>query len=483
MRKFSILLTTLLILVLLIALVWLMPSRPTLLSFSLGSGIALLITIYFASSLIYQRKNLSRGAFWIPVISLSLLGIILPFFIAAALYSWGIFSFLTWALVIGLTLTFFFNFLNIPLSLYHKQYEAKIARIVLDRYPPITVLVPAYNEEKVLARSLESIINARYPNKEIIVIDDGSDDQTFAIALKYGNRGVTVIRRPNGGKSSALNYGLHFAKGEIIICVDADSVITKNALIDLVKMFDDPRVGAVAGNVKVLNQTNLVTKCQALEYLISIELFRRALDVFGQVGVVPGALGAYRRQLLMNVGSYDRDTLVEDFDITLKVLKYGALVLASSSALAYTEAPTTVADLAKQRLRWYRGNFQAIWKHRDAAWNRRYGLLQRLTYPYLIISMLVLPLAGIIVIVSAILSIINGMTTELIYIFIFFVILQFLISLLSIELDGDDNINLLLYSPLFVVGYKHFCDFTIIKSLFDVIFRRDLVWGRARRIG
>lgn len=481
MLRISAVITVILILCLLIALVWVMPSKPTYLAFALGGGTALLIAGYFAISIAREKRPIKGGAFWIAVMSLSSLSIILPGAFAAALYLWGLFSPLTWVLLIGLTLTFFFNFLAIPLSLYHKQQEAKLANFPPDQYPSVTVLLPAYNEEKVLGQAIESILEASYPNKEIVVIDDGSTDRTYAIALTYSERGVTVVRRPNGGKAAALNYGLLFATGEIVVCVDADSLVAKNSLIELVKRFQDPEVGAIAGNIKVLNRTNWLTKCQALEYITSINIFRRALDVFGKGTVVPGALGAYRRQILGSGGFYDKNTLVEDFDVTLKALKSGAVVQVSSGALAYTEAPETWADLTKQRLRWYRGNFQAMWKHRDAATNPRYGFLQKLSYPYLILSMVFLPLAGIIVIISTILALLSGMGMQLIYLFAFFLALQFLLSVLAIQLDEDD-MKLVLYSPFLVVDYKHFCDYIMLKSFIDVLFQRRMEWGRIKRI-
>jgi cellulose synthase/poly-beta-1,6-N-acetylglucosamine synthase-like glycosyltransferase len=268
--------------------------------------------------------------------------------------------------------------------------------------------------------------------KEIIVIDDGSTDRTYQIALGYRNQGVKIVQRPNGGKAAALNYGLLFARGEIVVTVDADSLIGKNTLVELVKNFRYPEVAAVAGNIKVINRKNLLTNCQALEYITSINIFRRALDVFGSVTVVPGALGAFRREVLSGGGFYDPDTLVEDFDITVKTLKAGKITQASSAAVSYTEAPETWGDLIKQRLRWYRGNFQALWKHHDAALNPRFGFLQKLSYPYMVLSMIFMPLAGLVVIASVILAILNEPGIWLLYMFLFFLSLQFLLSILAI---------------------------------------------------
>ena len=462
--------------------VFIMPSRPSVLAYIGGTGAALIIVTHFFISARSKKKLAGKGALWIPMFSLSLLFLMLPLIFAAALHIWGVLSFFTWMLVISLCIVFYINFLCIPLAIYQKRREIKQA----DSYtyfPTISILVPAYNEEKVIRRAIETTLEAEYPAcKEIVVIDDGSTDNTYQIALEYADRGVKVIHRPNGGKAVAINHGLRFSQGDIIIIVDADSMVGKNTLIELVQPMKDPEIAAVAGNIKVLNRMNWLTKCQALEYITSINIYRRALDVFGSVTVVPGALGAYRREALAGSGEYDPDTLVEDFDVTMKTLKSGKVVQASTKAIAYTEAPQAPAEFIKQRLRWYRGNFQALWKHRDAAFNIRYGFLQRLAFPFLVISMIFTPFAGMVTLFSAGMAIANGMGMLLIPVFLYFVLLQFLFSVLSVELDNEDK-KLALYTPFFIFGYKQLCDFTVLKGLFDVLFRKGLKWTNVKRVG
>jgi cellulose synthase/poly-beta-1,6-N-acetylglucosamine synthase-like glycosyltransferase len=470
------------VLCLLISYVILIPSRQTFLSFSLGAGLALAILIHFVVSALTRKKRITSTAFWLPVLSLSSLFVLLPIIFGAAMYFWGAFSISTWVLLISLTMTMYYNFLNVPLAIYQKRQEIKQFDAP-GYFPPLTLLIPAYNEEKVLARTLESVLEASYPDKEIIVIDDGSKDNTYRIAQGYESRGVKVIHRPNGGKATALNHGLLFARGEIIVIVDADSQVCKNTLVELVKPFRDPDVAAIAGNIKVLNRKNILTRCQALEYIASINIYRRALDVFGSVTVVPGALGAYRREVLEGGGVYDPDTLVEDFDVTIKALKSGSIVQASTSAVSYTEAPATVKDLYKQRLRWYRGNFQALWKHRDAVYNSRYGFLQRLSFPHIAISMIFLPLAGIVNVFATIQILIAGEGMVLIPTFLFFCFLQSLLCVMALQLDDEDK-KLAWYAPLLLIGYKQLCDFIILRSLVDVLFRRrKLKWTSAQRVG
>lgn len=350
-------------------------------------------------------------------------------------------------------------------------------------YPSITVIVPAYNEQGYVGRCVESLLEADYPKgkKEIVVVDDGSTDGTYREAEAYSEQGVKVVRKENGGKHSALNYGLLFATGEIIVTVDADSLVGRTSLARMVaRLQENPEVQAVAGNVKVLNRESVVTRCQALEYIVSINIVRRAFDLFGSVTVVPGVLGAFRRQVLEAGGLYDPDTLTEDFDMTLKTLKVGGVVQASSRAVAYTEAPHSWRDLYQQRLRWYRGNFMTTIKHRNVFSNPRFGFLHKLAFPYLLLSMIFIPLAGMVVLASTAIGLLSGLAMQIGGMFAFFLLLQFLLSTLAIQIDEEDP-WLSVYSPLMVVGYKHFCDLITLKSMLDVLLKRKMKWTRASR--
>ena len=442
-------------------------------------GSAALLVAYF---LILMRVQPTKGRSKVPPL-LILAILILPLFFAAVAFleTYSITRSIASSVVaLGLVFTFWSNFLAVPLAVYHKRIERE--EPPLESYPLVSIIVPAYNEERVIARTLESLVEADYPNKEIIIVDDGSTDNTLAIASSYEKFGIRVYHKENGGKHSALNYGIRLSKGEIIVTVDADSIVGRDAIKGLVKKFRSEEVSAVCGNIKVLNRMNWVTKCQALEYIASINIFRRAFDLFGAVAVVPGALGAFRRSVLEAGGLYDPDTIVEDFDTTVKTLKAGRIVQASSEALAYTEAPTSLRDLYRQRMRWYRGNFQTIWKHRDAFTNPLFGFLYQITFPFIFLTMVMLPFAGIAVWASAFASLIQGEYLQILAMFLIFVFLQFLLSLLAVEIDGEDR-RLVLFSPFFVFGYKQLIDFFHIKALFDVLLKRRVSWTRVRRIG
>jgi cellulose synthase/poly-beta-1,6-N-acetylglucosamine synthase-like glycosyltransferase len=449
------------------------------------------VTAFCAFLLVSWKKQQARNQKRISVLALYLIVFVLPLAIAAV-YSIEVgsyfgtdFSIYSAIVSFSLALTFMYTFLNVPLTIYHKKLEDSI--VPPPSYPLLSIIIPAYNEERTLSRTLDSLAEADYPNKEIIVVDDGSTDSTFSEASQYreklgANVLYSVIKKPeNAGKSSAINHGLLFAKGDYVVTVDADSIITRDALKMIVKYFQNPSVAGVGGNVKVFNRVSLLTNCQALEYLVGINLWRRAFDIFGVVMVVPGALGAFNKKVLQQAGNYDKDTLTEDFDITIKALKCGKVVQASSSALAYTEAPANLSDFYKQRVRWYRGNMQTLVKHKDIATNSRFGMLRNYGYPITVFTMLMLPILGIIIGAAGIMALLEGMWMFMLFSFILFTSLQFVLSAMALLIDEEDDWKVVLYSPLLVVGYKHLVDLIIIKGVLDVAFRRKgLQWNHAK---
>lgn len=379
----------------------------------------------------------------------------------------------------GLSYTFFYDFVHIPLSVYHKYAEKKAPMLFK---PRVTFLVPSYNEEKGIGRTIESLLDIDYLKKEILVIDDGSDDATAAIASKYEPQGVKVIRKKNSGKASSINYGLNFANGEIVITIDADSLINKYAVNSVIRRFQDENVMAVCGNVKVLNRVNSLTKCQALEYITDINLAKRAFDIFGSTMVVPGVFGAFRKSAFTWGGKMDPDTLTEDFDMTLKALKAGGVVQATNFALAFTEAPEKLKDLYKQRLRWYEGTFQTLLKHRDVMSNPKFGMISELGFPYILLSMVFVPIVGFICLGMLIFLAATGFLYEIAILVGLFMVLETLLAIFSIRIDEEDY-RLALFAPLFVIGYRHIRDLIKLKALYNVIFNRSGGWQRVTRTG
>jgi cellulose synthase/poly-beta-1,6-N-acetylglucosamine synthase-like glycosyltransferase len=258
----------------------------------------------------------------------------------------------------------------------------------------VSVIVPAYNEGRVILKTVTSLLAQRYAGAfEIIVVDDGSGDNTYQLVhdAYADSRTVSVYRKENGGKASALNFGLARSRYDIVIALDADTIFAPDTMDELVQPLADPRVGAVAGNAKVGNRINLVTRWQALEYVTSQNLDRRAFSLLDGITVVPGAVGAWRRALVETVGGFRSDTLAEDQDLTLAIRRAGHSIAYADGAIGYTEAPDTFGALAKQRFRWSFGTLQCAWKYRSALFDRRYGTLGFAALPNTWLFQLLLP--------------------------------------------------------------------------------------------
>lgn len=260
--------------------------------------------------------------------------------------------------------------------------------------PSVSVVVPAFREEKVIVKTIESLVQQEYGGTiEVVVVDDGSPDETYARAMEvFGNDPLVAIhRKANGGKASALNYGIARAHGEIIVGLDADTLFHSDTIACLVQPLRDPTVGAVAGNAKVGNRLNIVTRWQALEYVTSQNLDRRAFSLLDCITVVPGAVGAWRRELVERLGGFSDDTLAEDQDLTLNVRRAGYSIAYADDAVALTEAPDTLKGLANQRFRWSFGTLQCMWKHRDIFLRPKYGTLGLVAVPNVWLFQLLFP--------------------------------------------------------------------------------------------
>lgn len=282
------------------------------------------------------------------------------------------------AIVLGATRVAFVTFLAIV-------GKVKEGRRTFDASyrPHVSVVIAAYNEEKVIARTIHAVLANAYEPLDVTVVDDGSkDDTSGAVMREFADHPqVRLIRQENGGKASALNHGIREAAGEIIVALDADTIFARDTIEKLVRHFKDPIVGAVAGNVKVGNRINPLTYWQSIEYVTSQNLDRRAYSVINSVTVVPGAVGAWRREAILQAGGYTTDTMAEDMDLTWRIRRIGWRVENETDAIGYTEAPDTFGGLFRQRFRWAFGTLQSLWKHRRAI--GRYGWFGRLTLPSL----------------------------------------------------------------------------------------------------
>jgi len=383
---------------------------------------------------------------------------------------------LLWAM----TISFWSTMLFVPMAVFSKHRED--IQEDVKSYPKISIIIPAYNEEKVIKNTIEGLLETKYPKKEIIFVDDGSTDKTLSLATQYKDQ-IKVLHKENGGKASALNYGLVYSTGEIIVIVDADTIIGRNSLKEIVKGFEvNEHVAAVAGNIKVRNRVNWITKCQALEYITGIQIIRRAFDIFGSITIVPGALGAFKKSLLTESGAYGKETIVEDFDQTIKLLKAGLITQGSSKATAYTEAPNTLKDFFAQRKRWYRGNIQVLKRHADALTNPRFGYLQRLSLPYLFLGMVITPIIGFTASANAILGIILGDGMYVLQVALIFTVVHYLMCALAIRIDDEDP-KLLWYAGFLVFGFKQIVDALLLKAIIEQLQNKKAIWTSAKRIG
>ena len=262
--------------------------------------------------------------------------------------------------------------------------------------PPlsVTVLIPAHNEESVIVQTVASVLLSDLKDLHIIVVNDGSTDRTGELLdanFSHETR-VRIIHQVNRGKAAALSVALSQADTEIVVTIDADTEIESDAISKLIRHFSDPTVGAVAGNVKVGNRSRWLTRWQALEYITSQNMEKRAFDLLNCITVVPGALGAWRKKAIEAAGGITADTVAEDADLTIAIRRLGWRVSYDEEAVAWTEAPETAGQLIRQRFRWTFGTLQSFWKHGDTLLRPKYGTLGWVALPNIFVFQLVLPL-------------------------------------------------------------------------------------------
>lgn len=368
---------------------------------------------------------------------------------------------------------------------------------VLTESPMVTVIIPAFNEEKLIASTVERILSSDYRALEIIVVDDGSSDDTAnVIRTRFGeDPRVTLIRVANGGKATALNIGLAKASGSVVVALDADTQFKYDAISRLVRWFSDPEVGAVAGNAKVGNRINTITRWQALEYIVAQNLERRALAALGTLTVVPGAIGAWRRSALEAVGGFSTNTLAEDQDLTIGLQRAGYHIRFDSSAIARTEAPTTFRGLAKQRFRWAFGTLQCLSKYRGLTFNPRFGALGLIALPQVWLFQILLtalaPLADLLLVWQLINQWIDylqhgsefsstNLKTVGIYYCIFMTV-DLAAALFGFAMEKGEDRRLLWWLMLQRFGYRQLMYYVVVRSISTAIRGPFVGWGKLER--
>ncbi|MEK7598821.1 MAG: glycosyltransferase [Patescibacteria group bacterium] len=368
-----------------------------------------------------------------------------------------------------------------------------------ERPGKVSVIVPAYNEEKVIAATVNSLLASDYPDFEIIVVDDGSTDRTYEVMTKnfsISSR-VKIFTKPNGGKATALNHGIALAEAEIIITLDADTLFTPETVSKLARHFINPKVGAVAGNAKVGNRINLLTRWQALEYITSQNLDRRAFDLMNAITVVPGAVGAWKREAINEAGGFSNLTLAEDTDLTFAIIKNGYKVRYEDEALAFTEAPDTVRNFIKQRFRWMYGSFQAVWKHRDTWFRPRYGAMGLFAIPNVLIFQVFFPLISPVMDLALVLSLvwafwqkyqhpldysITHPFREVLFYYLFFLAIDLAAAVLAFLLERKrENWTLLFWLVFQRFFYRQLMYYVAIKTLFTALKGKVVGWKKFER--
>lgn len=396
-------------------------------------------------------------------------------------------TWLFWTGIISLTAM---SLLYVVLALMERSRQKKAWSTMppLRDLPTVSVVLPVFNEERVITKTLDALRASDYPKLEVIAVDDGSTDGTLALMRDYALRwhGLRVLTQENGGKSRASNNGIAHARGDVVVTLDGDTLFEPHTIRMLARHFVDTGrgkpVGAVAGLVKVGNRCNLLTAWQSLEYISGICVTRMAEGFVGAISIAPGACAAWRRDVLLRIGGYSHDTQAEDADLTLSVQALGYAVVQDNDAVAWTEAPTRLHALAKQRLRWTYGNIQALYKHRSMLFRPRYGALGMVTLPYALMSVLV-PLVFLpFVVVVAVTSILGG-NWESVALFAGAVaLIHLVISAVAIGLVHERAWHLLLV-PVYRLIYEPLRAYVLYGSLVRIVRGQIVGWYRPERTG
>lgn len=410
--------------------------------------------------------------------------------------------FLAMMFLIGIVLGFArFIFIAVLAIVQTVTAKKNLPLVSVDEFQPyVAVIVPAYNEEKVINKTIVSLLDSTYPRLRIIIVDDGSTDKTLEVVqAAFGdNKKVTIFTKKNAGKSHALNFGITktWKKEEFIVTLDADTIFQKGTIAKLVHRFSDATVGAVAGNAKVGNRVNILTKWQALEYITSQNLDRRAFEMLNCISVVPGSVGAWRKDAVTEVGGFSDDTLAEDADLTFSILRKGYRVVYADKAFAFTEAPDTVRNFVNQRYRWMFGTMQTAWKHKDILFRKKYGALGYFSIPNIFVFQVFFTLISPFMDLALILSILwavwqkyqhpvgyeilQSMHGTLMY-YLIFLVVDMATALLPFLIERKEQWRLLIYLPLQRFCYRQLMYYVAIRATRSAIRGRFVRWGSIER--
>jgi cellulose synthase/poly-beta-1,6-N-acetylglucosamine synthase-like glycosyltransferase/peptidoglycan/xylan/chitin deacetylase (PgdA/CDA1 family) len=418
--------------------------------------------------------------------------------VAGALYYvQKFFEFAFWlAIILGMLRILVLGIMTFLQSKKSKR-EKSLLNLSSDQ-PAVTIIVPAYNESVNAVHTIRNLLMQDYPELKIVFVDDGSKDDTFTLVHEafYANPKVMMITKPNGGKASALNTGISMATTDYVVCIDADTQLKQDAISQLMKYFTasfkDSNgkplvVGAVAGNVKVGNERNMLTRWQSIEYITAQNFDRRAFDLVNGITVVPGAIGAFRKDAIEAAGGFTTDTLAEDCDLTIRILRAGYTVRNCGEAIAVTEAPEKLNQFMKQRFRWSYGIMQSFFKHRDACFNPKYKGLGMLALPNILLFQILLPILSPFADLMLLYSIAwssnqpgNFMHTLVFY--LLFLLVDVFVSVFAFSFENEKKGKLIWLIPQRFV-YRQLMYVVLFKALRKAIKGESQGWGVLIRTG
>lgn len=350
--------------------------------------------------------------------------------------------------------------------------------------PFVSIIVPAYNEEVNAVASLENLLRCDYPNFNIVFVDDGSKDSTFEVVSKVfkDHPKMKIFGKVNGGKASALNFGIAQTDAAFVVCIDADTKLKPDAVRLMLQHFANEHVGAVAGNVKVGNEVNLLTRWQSIEYICSQNFDRKAFSVINAITVVPGAIGAFRKAAIDEAGGFTHDTLAEDCDLTFRILRAGYVIEDEPAAIALTEAPEKVRQFMKQRFRWSFGIMQTFWKHRDLLFSNEQKMLGWVAMPDMLLFKYIIPFFSPLADVFMILGLVTGNTEKILGYYLVFLLVDAAIAALAFSFEKEKLHRLVWLLPQRLV-YRWFILVVLFRSIRRAIKGELQHWGVLKRTG
>jgi peptidoglycan-N-acetylglucosamine deacetylase len=368
-----------------------------------------------------------------------------------------------------------------------QRYSAVRSEQLLPRFEGrVSVLIPAWDESENVRATVRSVLaNSRQPD-EIIVIDDGSKDDTYAHACAMQAEYPSIVRaitKANGGKSSALNLGLLHATGDVVVAIDGDTVLHRNCIDAIVRPFAEPRMGATAGKIIPANTNTLLEKYQYLEYMVGQNIDKEVISWLGAVNIVPGAVGAWRRELILSIGGYSEETLVEDQDLTLALLGMNYGVVYVPEAIAYTEVPTSIKSFYNQRFRWTYGTFQCLWKYRDHLMGGDALRLGWFSLPYAFIFNILMPVMALVLNISIIIGLALGIMHPAILPLLIFTLLDMVYAYTAFLQEPKISRRYIGLVPLQRFAYLFLYSIIIFLVVLKVVDGSPTRWNKLKRTG